>query len=218
VIVVGDQRDQRRHDHRRREADQALGRQHHGRGRAERHEHLANTEQRHHDTEDPRRPEALDELGAQHDEARNRQRVHDDACADRGRRHAEGLDHAAYRDGQGGDVERHDRLAERDRDHRHPGFPGLGSGARGSGSNSGHGSSFSGSKPVAAARWGDRSPLSLEGFRDEHVQSQALGQELGDKLPPDAVAGCIKRRREGPEAALARRDGDDPAPNAALAR
>ena len=126
VIVVGDQRDQRRHDHRRGEADQALRRQHHGRDRAERHQHLPDAEQRHHDAEDARRPEALDELGAQHDEARDRERVHDDARADRGRRHAEALDHAADRDRQGGDVERHDRLAERDGDHRHPGFARLG--------------------------------------------------------------------------------------------
>src|SRR5690606_2430095 len=60
--------------------------------------------------------------------------------------------------------------------------------------------------------------LSGLGFGQEQVQPQALGEEPGDQLALDAVAGGIERRGEGAEPALARRDGDDAAADPALAR
>ena len=56
------------------------------------------------------------------------------------------------------------------------------------------------------------------GFRDEEIQPQPSGQELGRELSLHAVTGGVEQRRERPKSALARRDGDDPAPDATLPR
>ncbi len=74
-------------DHHRR-----FGRQHHPRLRD--HEHGDD------DAEDAAGAGALVELGAEHDEARHRERVHQDAGGHRRRRHAEARHHAAHRDRQ----------------------------------------------------------------------------------------------------------------------
>src|SRR5262245_40610448 len=60
--------------------------------------------------------------------------------------------------------------------------------------------------------------LSGLGRRDEQVHPQPLGKEPGDELSLDAVAGPVQRRGKCPQAALARRHGDDPAADPALAR
>src|SRR5215475_2583793 len=56
------------------------------------------------------------------------------------------------------------------------------------------------------------------GFRDEQIHSQALGKELGDELPLNAVSRAVQRRGESSQSALPRRDGDDPTTDSALAR
>src|SRR6516165_11425625 len=55
------------------------------------------------------------------------------------------------------------------------------------------------------------------GFRDEKIHSQALGKELRDELPLNAVSGAVQRRGESSQSALPRRDGDDPTTDSALA-
>ena len=40
--------------------------------------------------------------------------------------------------------------------------------------------------------------------RDEQIQPQALGQELGDELTPNTVTGVVERRGEGAQSTLAR--------------
>src|SRR5215467_5874351 len=56
------------------------------------------------------------------------------------------------------------------------------------------------------------------GFRGEKIHSQALGKELGDELPLNAVSRAVQRRGESSQSALPRRDGDDPTTDSALAR
>ena len=56
------------------------------------------------------------------------------------------------------------------------------------------------------------------GLRDEQVEPEALGQVPGDELPLDAVPGLVEPRTERPQPALARRDRDDAAADAALPR
>src|SRR5262249_276083 len=53
-------------------------------------------------------------------------------------------------------------------------------------------------------------------FRDEKIHSQALGKELGDELPLNAVSRAVQRRGESSQSALPRRDGDDPTTDSAL--
>src|SRR4051812_30383018 len=55
-------------------------------------------------------------------------------------------------------------------------------------------------------------------LRYEQIHSQPLRQEFCRQLSLHAVAGRVERRRESPEAALARRDRDDAAADPALAR
>src|SRR6188474_2433483 len=55
-------------------------------------------------------------------------------------------------------------------------------------------------------------------LRDEQIHSQPLRQEFCRELPLHAVAGRVERRRESPEAALARRDRDNATADPALAR
>src|SRR5262249_12530980 len=43
------------------------------------------------------------------------------------------------------------------------------------------------------------------------------GKELGDQMPLYAVSRTVQQRGESPQPALARRDGDDPAADSALA-
>src|SRR5262249_54452764 len=40
------------------------------------------------------------------------------------------------------------------------------------------------------------------GFRDEKIHSQALGKELGDELPLNAVSRAVQRRGESPQSAF----------------
>ena len=54
-------------------------------------------------------------------------------------------------------------------------------------------------KPNASAPSRDRLRL-----RDEQIEPQALGQELGDELTPDAVTGVVEGRGEGAQSTLAR--------------
>src|SRR5262245_37001002 len=54
--------------------------------------------------------------------------------------------------------------------------------------------------------------------RDEQVHPGLLRQERGHELPLDAVPGGVQRRGEGAQSSLARRYGDDPAADPALAR
>ena len=55
-------------------------------------------------------------------------------------------------------------------------------------------------------------------LRGEEVEPEAFGEVLGHQLTADAVAGSVQRRREGGQAALARRHGDDATADATLAR
>src|SRR6185503_17743542 len=67
--------------------------------------------------------------------------------------------------------------------------------------------------------WRDQSALCMRfRLRYEQVHSEPLRQEFRRELSLHAVAGRIERRRESPEAALARRDRDDAAADPALAR
>src|SRR5262245_48792269 len=75
-----------------------------------------------------------------------------------------------------------------------------------------------GESRTARRRGGPCPPGSGLGLRDEQVHAQPLGQEPGHELPLDAVAGLVEQRGKRPQPALARRDGDDPAADAALAR
>src|SRR5262245_26412206 len=54
--------------------------------------------------------------------------------------------------------------------------------------------------------------------RGEQVHPELLRQERGHELALNAVPGAIQRRGEGAQSSLARRHGDDPAADAALAR
>src|SRR5262245_56612824 len=53
--------------------------------------------------------------------------------------------------------------------------------------------------------------------RGEQVHAELLRQERGHELPLDAVTGAVQRRGERAQSPLARRHGDDPAADAALA-
>src|SRR5215468_9664012 len=64
----------------------------------------------------------------------------------------------------------------------------------------------------------DRSVLDVLRLRHEQIHPQSLREEPGDELPLDAVAGAVEWRRKRAEPALAGRDGDDAAADAALAR
>ena len=77
-----------------------------------------------------------------------------------------------------------------------------------------------GSGLVVSARPAPARLASASGFRfrDEQIHSQPLRQEFCGKLALDAVARGVERRREGAESALAGRNGDDAAADAALAR
>ncbi len=125
LVILGDQRHQRRHDHGAGRAAEGLSRDHHVRSRAEGHQHLRAAEHDHRHAEYVDRAITLGQLRAEHDEAGHQHRIGDDPGRDRRRRHVEALDHAAHRDRQRGHVEGHDHLAECDGDHRHPGFLGL---------------------------------------------------------------------------------------------
>src|SRR5215467_717030 len=59
---------------------------------------------------------------------------------------------------------------------------------------------------------------SLLWLRHKQVHSQPVGQELGDELSLDAIAGLIERRGKRTQTAFSRRYGDDPAADSALAR
>ena len=49
------------------------------------------------------------------------------------------------------------------------------------------------------------------GLRDEQIHAQTLGEELGDELPLDAVAGLVEQRGKRPQSAIARGDSDNAA-------
>src|SRR5262249_23537832 len=135
-----------------REPGQALGREHHFRGRAEYHRHHGQQEEAHRRLEEDLRPEALAELGAQHDDPGAAERVQDDRRPHGRRGRVEALDHPAHGHRDGGDVKGHQHLAHGDDDHWHPRVARLGGGRGRSGSAlRGHGVSSLWTKRVSSS-------------------------------------------------------------------
>ena len=204
MVVVGDQRHQRGHDHCRGEAGKELGGEHDHGDRAEGHEHLGHAEQPDHRAEDDHRPEALTELGAEHNETGHRKRVEDDSGPT--------VVGGTLKLWTMPPIETGSAATLNDMITWPSAIAIIGIHDSRSSAPAAAVAVLIDCLPFVNSRC--RSDLGPEG---EQVQAKTLGEKLRDPLALDTVAGDRPAGATAPSPPLAGRDGDDAAADPALA-